>query len=278
MIQLENVTYSYSPDARPALKDANLTIPQGEFVSIVGPNGGGKSTLIKLILGLLRPQSGKILLFGESPERSRSKVGYAPQQARVDFNFPINVLDVVLAGRFGAPDATGKRSKFHFGPRFSKTDKEQALAALDKMQVADLAKKSFGDLSGGQRQRVLIARALCSEPQLLVLDEPTNNIDPAHAERFYELLASLSKTASILMASHDLGVVSKLVDSVVCVNQVVQIHPTSEFNGKLVSELYNADVCLVRHDHRCTEHGHEHGHEPGCEKRCEHGCAHADDF
>lgn len=255
MIQIENVTYSYSPDGRPALDNVNLTIPQGEFVSIVGPNGGGKSTLIKLILGLLRPQTGKILLFGESPERSRRKVGYAPQQARVDFNFPINVLDVVLAGRFGA--AEGRR-KFFFGPRFSRSDKEEALAALEKMQVADLAKKSFGDLSGGQRQRVLIARALCSKPQLLVLDEPTNNIDPARAERFYELLASLSKSASILMASHDLGVVSKLVDSVVCVNRFVHIHPTSEFNGKLVSELYNADVCLVRHDHRCTEHGHEH--------------------
>lgn len=258
MIQLENVTYSYSPDAKPALKNATLTIRRGEFVSVVGPNGGGKSTLIKLILGLIKPQSGVIRLFGESPEKSRPKVGYAPQQARVDFSFPINVLDVTLAGRFGVPDPNGGAPKKHFVPRFTKQDKEAALAALAKMGAADLAKKSFGDLSGGQRQRVLIARALCADPQLLVLDEPTNNIDPASAERFYELLASLSETASILMASHDLGVVSKLVDSVVCVNQAVHIHPISEFNGKLVSELYNADVCLVRHDHRCSEHGHIH--------------------
>lgn len=258
MIQLERVTYSYGADSKPALKDVDLTIPKGGFVSVVGPNGGGKSTLIKLILGLLHPQSGTIRLFGESPEKSRYKVGYAPQQARVDFSFPINVLDVTLAGRFGVPSTAGARPRRRFLPRFSKTDKEAALYALEKMGAADLAKKSFGDLSGGQRQRVLIARALCSEPQLLILDEPTNNIDPANTERFYRLLSDVSKTTSVLMASHDLGVVSKLVDSVVCVNQVARIHPTSEFNGKLVSELYNADVSLVRHDHQCAEHGHFH--------------------
>ncbi|MBR4753382.1 MAG: metal ABC transporter ATP-binding protein [Thermoguttaceae bacterium] len=257
MIQLDNVSYSYGPDSEPAVRDVTLTIPRGEFVSIVGPNGGGKSTLLKLILGLLKPQTGRILLFGETPEKSRYKVGYAPQQARVDFNFPISVLDVTLAGRFGVPGDVGPRRR-RFFPRFTKQDKEEALAALDKMQVADLARKSFGDLSGGQRQRVLIARALCSNPELLALDEPTNNIDPANAERFYELLAGINKKSSVLIVSHDLGVVSKLVDSVVCVNQEVRIHPTSEFDGKLVSELYNADVRLVRHDHRCSEHGHVH--------------------
>ena len=257
MIKLENISYSYGLDRRPAVRDVTLTIPYGGFVSIVGPNGGGKSTLLKLILGLLKPQMGQVLLFGESPEKSRYKVGYAPQQAQVDFNFPISVLDVTLAGRFGVPGANGSHKK-RFLPRFTKRDKEEALAALEKMQVAELARESFGALSGGQRQRVLIARALCSNPELIALDEPTNSIDPAHAERFYELLAELNRNSSILIVSHDLGVVSKLVDSVVCVNQEVRIHPTSEFNGKLVSELYNADVCLVRHDHRCSEHGHIH--------------------
>lgn len=255
MIRLENVSYSYGVEQKPALENVTLTIPRGEFASIVGPNGGGKSTLIKLILGLIRPATGVVELFGESPEKSRYRVGYAPQQARVDFRFPINVLDVTLAGRFGAnPGSREGRSFF----RFDRANKEKALAALEKMGVADLRKKSFGDLSGGQRQRVLIARALCSEPDLLVLDEPTNNIDPSSAEKFYSLLAELHKNASILFASHDLGVVSQLVDSVICVNRVVRVHPTSSFNGDLVRDLYHSDVRFVRHDHRCCESGHQH--------------------
>ena len=252
MIEIENATYSYGTDKQPALENANLTIPRGEFASIIGPNGGGKSTLIKLILGLLKPQSGRVLLFGSSPEKTRWRAGYAPQQARVDFRFPINVLDATLAGRFGAP----RVGRFHRLFGFDREDKEKALAALEKMGVADLRNKSFGELSGGQRQRVLIARALCSEPDLLVLDEPTNNVDPSSAEKFYELLAELNKSASILMASHDLGVVSQLVDSVVCVNRTVRVHPTSELSGELVRELYHSDVKLVRHDHRCSESGH----------------------
>ncbi|MBR4105090.1 MAG: metal ABC transporter ATP-binding protein [Thermoguttaceae bacterium] len=267
MIRLENVTYSYDADRKPALENVNLTIPRGEFASIVGPNGGGKTTLIRLILGLLKPQKGTVLLFGDDPEKSRLRVGYTPQQARVDFKFPISVFDVVLAGRFGTREQTqptekkelirllaSARDRLFF--RFNADDRERASAALERMEVADLRDKAFGDLSGGQRQRVLIARALCSEPELLVLDEPTNNVDPSSAERFYETLADLNRDTSILMVSHDLGVVSERVRSVVCVNRVVRIHPTSEFNGDLVRELYRSDVRCVRHDHRCSEAGH----------------------
>ena len=267
MIRLENVTYSYDADRKPALENVNLTIPRGEFASIVGPNGGGKTTLIRLILGLLKPQTGTVRLFGDDPEKARLRVGYTPQQARVDFKFPISVLDVVLAGRFGTRDASQAsaktdgarlfasiRDRLFF--RFNADDRQKALAALERMEVADLRDKAFGDLSGGQRQRVLIARALCSEPELLVLDEPTNNVDPSSAEKFYETLADLNRETSILMVSHDLGVVSERVKSVVCVNRVVRLHPTSEFNGDLVRELYRSDVRCVRHDHRCSEAGH----------------------
>ena len=256
MIELKDVSYYYDMGKAPALEDVTITIPKGEFASIVGPNGGGKSTLIKLFLGLLEPTQGSVKLFGDAPRKTRYRVGYAPQQARVDFKFPINVMDVVLAGRFGA--SRNKAPKFwgRFFGRFTKEDRERAIAALDKMGVAHLRGKSFGDLSGGQRQRVLIARALASDPELLVLDEPTNNVDPSSAEKFYSLLSDLHQNASILMASHDLGVVSQLVDSVVCVNRHVRIHPTSEFNGEMVRELYNSDVRLVRHDHRCSETGH----------------------
>ena len=257
MIELKNVSFSYSVECKPALENVTLTIPRGEFASIVGPNGGGKSTLIKLILGLLKPQTGSIKLFGEAPEKTRYRVGYAPQQAKVDYHFPINVQDVVLAGRFGARTEKGTRTFF----RFNRDNKARAIAALEKMGVADLRRKSFGDLSGGQRQRVLIARALCCEPELLILDEPTNNVDPSSAKKFYELLAELHKSVTILMASHDLSVVSQLVDSVVCVNRVVQSHPTEAFTGDLVRDLYHSDVRLVRHDHRCSESGHFHGEE-----------------
>ena len=257
MIELNNVTYSYGVELQPALENVTLTIPRGEFASIVGPNGGGKSTLIRLILGLLKPQTGSVRLFGEAPEKSRYRVGYAPQQARVDFRFPINVLDVVLAGRFG----TRHDKRGHTFFRFNRDNKERALAALEKMDVARLRRQSFGDLSGGQRQRVLIARALCCEPELLILDEPTNNVDPLSVRKFYELLEELHKSVTIRMASHDLGVVSKLVDSVVCVNRFVRVHPTEDFTGDLVRDLYHSDVRLVRHDHRCSESGHFHGEE-----------------
>lgn len=259
MIRLQNVSYSYDAARQPALSDVDLTIPRGEFTSIVGPNGGGKSTLIRLILGLIEPTTGSVELFGGAPKKTRLRVGYAPQYVRVDARFPISVFDVVLAGRFGANETSGRSFAKFFQTlffRFTKTDREKALAALEKMGVADLRSRSFGELSGGQRQRVLLARALCSEPELLVLDEPTNNVDPSSAERFYDLLAELNRDASILMASHDLGVVSKRVDSVVCVNRTVRVHPTSEFNGELVRELYQSDVRLVRHDHRCCESGH----------------------
>ncbi len=267
MIRLKNVTYSYDADRKPALENVDLTIPRGDFASIVGPNGGGKTTLIRLILGLLKPQVGTVSLFGEAPEKARLRVGYTPQQARVDFKFPISVLDVVLAGRFGTREHSQPTAKKGFERflastrerlffRFNADDRQKALAALERMEVADLRDKAFGDLSGGQRQRVLIARALCSEPELLVLDEPTNNVDPSSAERFYETLADLNRETSILMVSHDLGVVSERVKSVVCVNRVVRLHPTSEFNGDLVRELYKSDVRFVRHDHRCSEAGH----------------------
>ncbi|MBQ9800636.1 MAG: metal ABC transporter ATP-binding protein [Thermoguttaceae bacterium] len=267
MIRLKNVTYSYDADRKPALENVDLTIPRGDFASIVGPNGGGKTTLIRLILGLLKPQVGTVSLFGEAPEKARLRVGYTPQQARVDFKFPISVLDVVLAGRFGTREHSQPAAKKGFERffastrerlffRFNADDRQKALAALERMEVADLRDKAFGDLSGGQRQRVLIARALCSEPELLVLDEPTNNVDPSSAERFYETLADLNRETSILMVSHDLGVVSERVKSVVCVNRVVRLHPTSEFNGDLVRELYKSDVRFVRHDHRCSEAGH----------------------
>ena len=160
MIELKDVSYYYDMGKAPALEDVTITIPKGEFASIVGPNGGGKSTLIKLFLGLLEPTQGSVKLFGDAPRKTRYRVGYAPQQARVDFKFPINVMDVVLAGRFGASGNKAPKFWGRFFGRFTKEDRERAIAALDKMGVAHLRGKSFGDLSGGAASaRVDRARA-----------------------------------------------------------------------------------------------------------------------
>ncbi len=255
IIKLSNVSFAYGSET--VLKDVDLTVEAGEFASIVGPNGGGKTTLVRLILGLLKPQKGSVSLFGGDPDLTRLRVGYTPQYAPVDLKFPITVLDVVLLGRLGL---AARRRSFPFSLlplRYSKEDRSAAREALHIMNLDGLEKISFGELSGGQKQRALIARALCQQPDLLILDEPTNNIDPSGMEIFYKLLCDLNKKTSILIVSHDLGVVSQYVKSVICVSQRVVVHPTSALNGTVIRDIYGSDIQLVRHDHRCTEHGHE---------------------
>lgn len=255
IIELDAVSFAYNTEK--ILEDVHLSVSKGEFASIVGPNGGGKTTLVRLILGLLRPQSGTIRLFGGSPEKNRLRVGYAPQHQIVDYHFPITALDVVLSGRINT-GSRSKRSWRSFLPfRFSGSDRKEAIEALDLMGIAEVKDLSFGSLSGGERQRVLLARALCSKPELLILDEPTNNIDPTGIDILYELLSKLNEKIAILLVSHDLGVVSQFVQSVICVNRKVVVHPTSAFNGTMIREIYGADIRLVRHDHRCSEHGHD---------------------
>ena len=274
MIRVENVSFSYN-GREPVLENVNLTIPAGEFASIIGPNGGGKTTLIRLTLGLLAPQTGRIELFGGNPERTRLRVGYTPQQLQSDRLFPISVFDVVLTGRLGAGRSSASKKESVSSPagspsqegvwsrltdalpfRYRRADRERAFAALEKMGLLPLAKKSFGELSGGERQRTLIARALCGEPELLILDEPTSNIDPSSTEILYRLLDELNRSVAILIVSHDLGVVSHYVRSVICVNREVVVHPTSELDGNMVRDIYGEEIRLVRHDHRCCVEGH----------------------
>ncbi|MCD6534754.1 MAG: ABC transporter ATP-binding protein [Deltaproteobacteria bacterium] len=252
IIKITNLDFSYHE--HPVLETVNLEIQEGELGSIIGPNGGGKTTLLKLILGLLQPDRGRIEIFGESPEKGRQKIGYMPQHAHLDHLFPVSVLNVVLMGQLG------KQSGGLFGgyPRHAL---ETARAALNEVGLSDCEKDSFHQLSGGQRQRVLIARALCTEPQLLLLDEPTANIDPRSEENLYETLVRLNRRMTILLVSHDLGFVSQVVKSVICVNRQVIIHPTSNINGTLIKEIYGGDFNLVRHDHRCDKDGH-HLHKP----------------
>lgn len=235
----ENVDFSY--DGVPVLQNVTFTIGERSFISIVGPNAGGKTTLLKLMLGLIKPSRGIIKVFGLPPDRARPLIGYMPQHVQFDPNFPVTVLDVVLMGRLG----NGTR----FGP-YRKKDKEVCLESLKKLEMHDIWKRPFGALSGGQRQRVLIARALATDPQLLLLDEPTSNVDMAVETELFELLHELSKTITIIVVSHDLGFVSQYVQRVVCVNRQVMVHPTTAITGEIINELYGADVRMVRHDHR----------------------------
>lgn len=244
---LKDVFFAY--DKEPVLENVNLVIKESEFASIVGPNGGGKSTLLKLLLGILHPDSGELKVFGKAPEKTRHRIGYMPQHVQFDMQFPVTVMEVVLMGRLG-------RSRWG---RYSKTDREIAHTSLEEVNMANMAKRPFSDLSGGQRQRVLIARALSCEPDLLLLDEPTANIDPGVEEALFEILKTLNKRMAILFATHDIGFVSQTVKSVICVNRCVVVHPTSELTGDIIKDIYGGEICMIRHDHRCSAEGHEHG-------------------
>lgn len=236
-ISLRDLWFSY--DGFWVLKEVNLTVMVHDFVSIVGPNGGGKTTLLKLMLGLLQPTRGAVEIFGKTPFEARPKIGYMPQHAHLDPQFPIKVWDVVSMARLGESGVLrGYRSE----------DLQAVEEAMKKMQVWELADKHFSSLSGGQRQRVLIARALACQPQLLLLDEPTAGLDISVETEFYDLLKHVTQDLTVCMVSHDLGFVARLVSKVVCVKGKVVVHPTSEITGEIINEIYGAPMKMVRHD------------------------------
>lgn len=241
VIEARGVSFAFNGE--PVLEDVDFTVARNDFVAMVGPNGGGKSTLVRLLLGLLTPQRGKVLILGQPPSKVRSRLGYLPQHPSLDKAFPINVDEVVLMGRLGL-------GGFSLGGRWSRADKEAAQQALDTVGLADLAGRPFAELSGGQRQRVLIARALATQPELLFLDEPFAGVDPGAEETIYSILQELNSSMTILMVSHDLGFVSPLVGHVICVNRTVATHPTAELTPELIRGMYGREVRMVRHDHK----------------------------
>ena len=242
-IRLKNVSFAYKK--QPILENISLLIPRKEFACIVGPNGGGKTTLLKLILGLIKPDTGQIQVLGMSPEKARNRMGYMPQYAYLDMNFPATVLDVVLMGCL-------KNNVFWFSAK----DRSRAMDAIDTVSMTSFAHTGFNALSGGQKQRVLIARALCSRPDILLLDEPTANVDHETEANLFSILKALNQNMTILVVSHDLGFVSKYVKTVICVNRRLVIHPTTDVDGTMIKDIYYGDLKMVRHDHRCSEEGH----------------------
>ena len=233
-IEIKDVSFSYGDTL--VLRGVNLVVEPRDFVCVAGPNGGGKTTLLKLILGLIQPQSGKVTVLGRRPERARRRIGYMPQHVQLDPAFPATVADVVLMGRLGVG--------LGLGP-YRRSDMKVALQALDEVGLADARNRPLAALSGGQRRRVLIARALACEPEILLLDEPNAHLDPAVQENLHEILRDLNQRHTVVMVSHDLGFVSMHFKTVVCVNQDVHVHPAAELTTKRVADLYGRQVRLV---------------------------------
>lgn len=247
VIELENVSFAYN-HGTPVIEDASLKVMPGESGCIVGPNGGGKSTLLKILLGILHPDQGTVRIFGRTPAESRRRIGYMPQYHQLDAAFPVSVLEVALMGRVS-------NGTFF---RHNRKDRQYAMDVLAELGIADLAERSFAGLSGGQRQRVLIARALAGEPELLLLDEPTANIDPGAEEQFYAILDELRKRMTVVTVSHDLGFVNRETDLIICVNKLVVTHSPADFTAETANEIYHHHMSLIKHDHSCFCHC-EHG-------------------
>jgi zinc transport system ATP-binding protein len=237
VIDIKDVSFGYN--GRTVLDHVNLAIEPGDFMAMIGPNGGGKTTLVKLMLGLLKPSDGTIHILGQSPETASHHIGYVPQNTHINPDFPISVLDVVLMGQL----QPGSRRIRH-----SKQDRVVAHEALNKMAMGAHCHRRIGELSGGQRQRVFIARALVCEPKILLLDEPTAHIDTKGQTDLYQLLDSLNQQMTIVVVSHDLLLLSPHVKSVACVNNRLHYHPRGQLMGAPMDNMCPCtaeEVCPV---------------------------------
>jgi zinc transport system ATP-binding protein len=237
-LELHDVGFSFRET--PVLEGVSLTLRGNEYLAILGPNGGGKTTLLKIVLGLLRPHRGTVRVLGKTPAQAHGEVGYVPQQVGFDRDFPIRVRDLVLMGRLGA-----RRWLRPYGPR----DCELALRALERVEMSELAERPISALSVGQLQRALIARALALEPRLLLLDEPMASLDERIGRSLWELIEELSHEMSVVLVSHDIGAISRYVRSVACLNRRLISHPSKELTPEILEATYGCPVELLAHGH-----------------------------
>lgn len=240
-IQIENLVFSYG-NAR-VLEDINLVIEPGEFFGLIGPNASGKSTLLKLILGLLEPDRGRISVLGSRPILSRVRLGYVPQFPTYQRDFPIAVSDVVITGRIGLTSIFGG---------YTEVDRRKAGEVMAALEIGDIAGQQVSSLSGGQIQRMLIARALACDPEILIMDEPTANIDIRVEQDIFTLLREHNTRMTIIIVSHDIGFISSYVGRVGCLNRTMICHTTAELSGADINELYGKGIKMI--DHRHLEH------------------------
>jgi zinc transport system ATP-binding protein len=237
IVEIKDVSFAYNSQA--VLTDVNFNIRPNDFIAMIGPNGGGKTTLLKLILGLLTPDEGRIRVLGKPAPKAAHHIGYVPQDVHINTRFPITAMDVVLMGKI----EPGKR-----WARKSVANRREALRVLEQLEMADHAQTKIGDLSGGQRQRIFIARALVTDPRLLLLDEPTASIDTKGQADFFRLLKELNRQVTIVVVSHDLLVISRYVKSVACVNKRLHYHDQAEITGEMLETMYPCtaqEVCPV---------------------------------
>ena len=241
-LRFEQVAFSYG--SIPVLENVDFHIHEGEFIALVGPNGSGKTTILKLVLGLEQPTQGHITLFSGTPRSERNQIGYVPQHADYDPTFPISVQEVVNMGRLHP-----------LSRKHTEMDRQAVWQAMEQVEIADLAKRSYSALSGGQRKRVLVARALATNPRLLMLDEPTANMDAESEVRLFKTLGKLKTHTTILIVTHDTGFVSSLTDRVLCVGDRspsgkahTVVRHSVEPTESAPPDMYGGEAFKVLHD------------------------------
>jgi zinc transport system ATP-binding protein len=236
VIAVRHVWAGYERDQ--VLEDVSLSVYEGDFVGLIGPNGGGKTTLLRVLLGLLPPMRGEVRILGLPVKEGRQAIGYVPQVIAFDREFPISVWDVARMGRVG-----------HRGllRRYAAEDDAIVADALRRVGLLDLCRRPIGELSGGQRQRAYIARALATQPEILLLDEPTSSVDPQVSSNIYELLRQLNDWVTILLVSHDMSAISSYVKTVGCLNRRLFYHGEREITAEMLELAYQCPIDLIAH-------------------------------
>lgn len=234
MIEIKNLSFAY--EEQNVLENINLTVQEKDFLAIIGPNGGGKSTLLKLILGINKSKTGSINVLGKVPKENLRHIGYVPQNTNVNTDFPIKVIEVVMMGH-----VEGKRPLFGYG----KHELLCAMGALEQVGMQDFADTKIGSLSGGQRQRVMIARALCAHPQILILDEPTSSIDITGQREIYELLKQLNSSITVIVVSHDISVILEYADKAAHINKNLSYHDISDKSSTFHTHQNDSHFCEI---------------------------------
>ncbi len=257
IIIFRNVSAGYN--GKDVIEDVNFEIEKNDFLGIIGPNGGGKTTLLKLIAGVLKPTKGEVLVFGKTPwnfsKEDRHKIGYVRQETFINTSFPVSVIDTVMMGLYASMGPGKKTTKEH---------RQKAMEALEKTDMASYAATHIGALSGGQKQRVFIARSLVNNPELLILDEPTTGVDFKNQEAFYKLLNDLKigLNLTIIIVSHDINMIAREINKVSCVNRKIHVHGEPE---GVLSDAKTCEVCGIdpkyvfdiKRSHGFEEHSHE---------------------